>query len=200
MFGQDQQKRHVFFRILAFILSPIIVLIYVITLHIWDAMFTTSIPADATHVSTFYTPDPKIKQNHIAVLVVEGCFFGIIHVIGYFFTSFPSAVERKLWLVASVALTATLLVWVLIMIPFIGILSLIYKPTVAQRVHSDPVDWLPPKVGRRFDFLKTSFEVIRAVTYVVARIMILGLAMATLRKQPDNVFRIVDWTKLIPHL
>ena len=175
-------------------------LIYVITLHIWDAMYTTSIPTDATHVSAFYTPDPKIKENHIAVLVVKGCFFGIIHVVGYFFTSFPSPIERKLWLVASVTITATLLVWTLIMIPFIGILSLTYKPTVAQRVHSDPVDWLPSKVGQRFDFLKTSFQVIRAVTYVVGSIMILGLAMATLRKQPNNVFHILDWTKFIPHL
>lgn len=202
--GQDQQKRNVFFdaclRILTFILSPIIVLIYVISLLLWDVVYTTTIPADATHVSTFYTPDPKIKENHIVVLVVLGSFFGIAHILGCFFTNFPLTVERNLWLIASVAITAIPLAWTLVMVPTIGILSLIYKPTIAQQALSDPVAWLPPKVGRGFDFLKTSFQVTRAVTYVVARIMILGLAMALLRKQPDNVSRIIDWTKFIPHL
>src|SRR6266571_3015047 len=100
MLGRDQQKRNVFFeaclRILTFILSPIIVITYVISLLLWDVVYTTSIAADATHVSTFYTPDPKIKENHIAVLVLLGFFFGIIHVLGYFFTSFPIPVERDL--------------------------------------------------------------------------------------------------------
>jgi len=98
------------------------------------------------------------------------------------------------------AITVTPLAWLFIMTPIIGILSLIYKPTIAQQVQSDPVDWLPPKVGRGFNVLRNSLQVTRAVTYVVARVMILGLAMALLRNQPDNAFRIVDWTKFIPHL
>src|SRR6266511_3399502 len=181
MCGPGQQKGKFFFtglRILNFILSPIIILIYIISLLFWDVVYTTSIPADATHVSTFYTPDPKIGEDHIAALVLFGGFFGIIHILGYFFTSFPLPVERNVWLVASLVITVMPLAWILIMTPIT--LILIYKPTIVQQAQPDPANWLPPKAGRRFNLLKKCFQVIRAVTYVVARVVILGLALELL--------------------
>jgi len=203
MCGPGQQKGKFFFaclRILSFILSPIIILTYITSLLFWDVVYTTSIPADATHVSNFYTPDLKNGEDHIAALVLFGGFFGIIHILGYFFTSFPLPVERNVWLVASLVITVMPLAWILIMTPITSILILIYKPTIVQQAQPDPANWLPPKAGRRFNLLKKCFQVIRAVTYVVARVVILGLALELLRKQPDSAFRIVDWTKFIPHL
>ena len=203
MCGPGQQKGKFFFtglRILNFILSPIIILIYIISLLFWNVVYTTSIPADATHVSTFYTPDSKIGEDHIAALVLFGGFFGIIHILGYFFTSFPLPVERSLWLITSLVITVVPLAWTFIMTPIINILILIYKPMIVQQAQSDPASWLPPKAGQRFNLLKKCFEVTRAVTYVAARVVILGLAIEMLRNQPDSAFRIVDWTKFIPHL
>jgi len=100
----------------------------------------------------------------------------------------------KLRLVASLAITLSPLAWWFLLLPILLILTFIYKPTGAQWL-SGPEHWLPPKVSRWIHFGARSLQIAILFLYV-AGVVILGLAMALLRKQPDAVFRVLDRTKV----
>jgi len=95
------------FIIIVFLLgSPFFVFAYTFFYTISDILGTsTSFPADATHVPTFYVPQHRYpKYLHILLLMALGTIFGGIHCAGWNFL-FPTYAEQKLWRVASVGVT-----------------------------------------------------------------------------------------------
>jgi len=66
---------------------------------------STSFPADATHVPTFYVPSHRYPEYlHALLLIALGSIFGAIHCAGWNFP-FLASTEQKLWFVASLAVT-----------------------------------------------------------------------------------------------
>ena len=191
----QQEHRNIFVLrlvgILKLIVSPIIIILF----FFLDLIFTTSISADATHVPTFYAPMPTFNVAHISVLFSLTLFFGIPHILGYPFTTFPTIVERKLWFATSLVITLGPLAWNFILGSVVSILQIYYKPTRVQQ-QSGLIAWLPPKIYRPFNRGRRSCQAIVATAYAAARIVLIALAVAALRRQPDDVFRVLDWTKV----
>jgi len=160
-----------------------------------DLAYTTSIPADATSVATFYAPNPRYDNQHVALLMFQAFLFGALHILGYPFTRFPTFFEKKLWFIASLAITLVPLVMSSILILVMSIFAAVYHPTSVQK-RSGPEHWLPPKVYKRFNFGRRFLQIIFLFAYVAARVIILVVAVGLLRRQPDDVFRVLDWTNL----
>ena len=175
---------------------------------ILDLAFTTSIPADATHVTSFYAPNPQSDAQHVDLLLTQAYLFGAFHILGYHFTKFPTPFEGRVWLVASVAITLLPLAWRLLATLINSILVFFYKPTVAQQ-RLGPEHWLSSKVYKRVRFGRRFLQIILLFPYVAARVAILVLAVVSLRKPDGGVFRVLDWTQgfgkgqwiqFIPHI
>ena len=66
---------------------------------------SSSFPADATYVPTFYVPKHRYSKSfHNLFLIALGTIFGSIHCAGWHFP-FPTYAEQKLWHVASLVVT-----------------------------------------------------------------------------------------------
>src|SRR6266498_4371411 len=66
---------------------------------------SSSFPADATHVPTFYVPKHRYSEAfHALLLLALGTIFGAIHCAGWNLP-FPTHLEQKLWRIASLAVT-----------------------------------------------------------------------------------------------
>ena len=135
----------------------------------------------ASRVPPFYALETKSdKFSRMLVFALFGFIFGGIHVFGWNLT-YPKGIERKLWRATLLAIT---------IIPF----------TIA------PIDFLleNASLNGRFkkwardglDFIMTIFLVI----YVLARLSLIGQALALLRDQPLKALLVVDWTKYPPHI
>jgi len=135
-----------------------------------------SFPPDDTHVPTFYVPKHRYpKRYHILLLLSLGALFGGIHCSGWNF-SFPTHAEQKLWRVASLAVT-------IIPIATLPLGYIVISLEIGSFSHS-------------LSFLTL---ILCALTYVSARLLLLGLALALLRHLPPTAFIAINWTKFYPH-
>lgn len=160
--------------ILAFVLSPIIVIISAITLIFYDVMFTSSsFPVDASHVPTYYTPKTELPWYYYAIILSIQCIVvGGIHCAGWNL-AFPTDTQRDLWHGASLAVTILPSLSFLIHTTFSPIFKLQRVRTVVQ---------------------------ISVVVYVAAKVFLVAQALVLLKNQPPSAFLAVDWTKFIPHV
>ena len=125
-------------------------------------------------------------------MAILGSLFGGIHCVGWNFP-FPTHTEQKLWRVSALALTvlptgATAIVFI-----SLGIRKL--TKAIVRSTESVPTSLYddPNTISYIIMFL-TLF------TYVAARLVLLGQAVALLRDQPPTDFIDVDWTKFYPHM
>ena len=146
---------------------------------------STSFPADATHVPTFYVPSHRYPEYlHALLLIALGSIFGAIHCAGWNFP-FPASAEQKLWFVASLAVTIVPIA----VLPFAAIVSGIVELITTFNSSSD-ADESPFAISL----------LISMFAYVSARLVLLVLALALLRDLPPNAYIAVDWTKFYPHI
>lgn len=103
--------------------------------------------------------------------------FGAIHCFAWSF-DFPSETERLLWRIASLVTTASPAIWV------VFFLVLIAKGDSSFGL------------GVIISFL----SVIAIPIYLVGRIIILVLAVISLRSLPSSAYESVYWTTFIPHV
>ena len=147
---------------------------------------STSFPADATHVPTFYVPNHHYsKWIHAWLLIALGSTFGGIHCAGWNFP-FPAYAEQKLWRAASLAVTTIPIA----AFPFTVTVSCIVTPFLSIFKSSPDTD----------DSLRFLTFSISMLAYVSARLVLLGLALALLRHLPQSTYITVDWTKFYPHI
>jgi len=162
--------------IAALLLFPIIAFVHAFYYTLSDLALngSTSLSADATRVPTFYVPRHLLSAwIHTLLLVIFGCIFGGIHCVGWNFP-FPTYAEQQLWRVASLAVT--------IILASILIVRAIIKSRSA------------------IQYTAITSELIFTFMYASARLILLGQAVALLRRQPPNAFIAVDWTKVYPHI
>jgi len=145
-----------------------------------DILITSrSFPADAKHVPTFYVPEYGYSKKRLtSFLLVFATIFGAIHIAGWNLP-FPTEAERKLWRIASIAVAC-------LPIATLAVLFMVsYLITLCRA---------PPNLTKVLDYSTDPM-----LAYVVARLMLLGLAVALLRHQPPSAFIAVDWAKFYPH-
>lgn len=111
---------------------------------------------------------------------IAGALFGVVHCLAWHF-SFPSQVERVMWISASLGVvgscTAT----------FLTVLS---EPYI-NRLYN---------LQRVLCYLCTAPFAIATFIYPVARITLLVLALTSLRFLPTSALDTIDWVELVPHI
>lgn len=111
---------------------------------------------------------------------IAGALFGVVHCLAWHF-SFPSQVERVMWISASLGVvgscTAT----------FLTVLS---EPYI-NRLYN---------LHRVLCYLCTAPFAIATFIYPVARITLLVLALTSLRFLPTSALDTIDWVELVPHI
>lgn len=175
--------------ILAVLLWPVIMFTDAFFATIMDlaAGQSSSFPADATHVPTFYVPKHQRPDYfHALLLVALGTTFGGIHCAGWNLP-FPTYQEQKLWRIASLAVT----IIPIGVVPFVGITMLIFKLVRAVLKKSSSGD-----EGIRLSAVITALCIL---AYGSARLVLLGQALALLRHLPPTAFITVNWTNFYPH-
>jgi len=175
------------FSILLLLLLPTIAFSLIFFATIGDLVgASSSFPADATHVPTYYVPDNQYSEEfHIFLLLVLGTIFGGIHCAGWNLP-FPTSSEQKLWRVASLAVTIIPIGAVLIA----GITYLVVKFLLSI---------LKSTSSEYDETLAYTTIWISTIAYGSARLVLLGQALALLRHPHPTAFISVDWTKFYPH-
>jgi len=174
----------IFLLVTTVLLLPLFSLLFLIS-FIFTAVFgiitTSTVTPNSFHVPSFYSPTTKSdKYSRMVVFAIFGVIFGGLHCIGWNFT-YPTAFEQHIWRASSLAITV---------IPLI----------VA------PIDYILENYKLDKGFLKVVRLILDLIMtillfiYVPARLTLIGLAFALLRKQPQDAFLAVDWNQYIPHL
>ncbi|KDQ59713.1 hypothetical protein JAAARDRAFT_175201 [Jaapia argillacea MUCL 33604] len=136
----------------------------------------------AMNVPAFYagklTPEEG-RRVGVFILPTIAIAFGAIHCIAWDF-DFPTHIEQWLWRRAATTITCA---------PVVMVIYWALKSTDPQRASS----WL--LVG-----LLRVFVVVTFFFYVICRIILLALALSSLRSLPHGAFHTIAWTGYIPHL
>lgn len=156
------------------------------------------------------------RATHVGIILFMITFYGAIHVMGWNFT-FPSSIEKILWRVSGLVILCTTTVFCLLEFGW-GI----YRAWYSLRLNEQPIRPMSifyvftnriekiaganglPVHDEKFDAeLVTighiSVIVPLVVLYMLARIYVVGEALASLRALPAGAYKDVDWTKFIPH-
>lgn len=122
--------------------------------------------------------DVQIDKADIVTSVIT-ILFGAVHCFAWFF-DFPSEAEQLLWRIASVATTASPIIWTILY-------TLKFLKDTGRDVDLswDTIDRVGPYV---------------VPFYLVARAMLLVLAFASLRSLTPAAYKTVYWTTFIPHI
>lgn len=132
-------------------------------------------------VPRFSAGDPSRVQISQADLVTSiiTILFGAIHCFAWSF-EFPSETERLLWRIASVIITASPVVW-----------ATLFGSLLLSDMANDMSG---------FATVLSVLTVIAIPIYLVARAIILVIALLGLRSLPPAVYETVYWTTFIPHV
>lgn len=114
-----------------------------------------------------------------AAAALLGIVFGATHCLAWWF-AFPTWQEQMLWRISSA---------IIVLVPVFYVL--LYGFLLVK---------LLPSGQGWFQVLSRSSQLIAAIGYIAARILLLGLTITTLRSLPDDAFSTVPWTKYIPHI
>lgn len=129
----------------------------------------------------FYSEDagvrPLLRSSSIA-----GALFGAIHCLAWNF-GFPSHFEKIMWRTASLGIVGSC------SMTLVGVT--IWKP-FSFIVRHFLTNWA------RLIIVAVKASV--SLTYSVARITLLVLAVTSLRNLPPSALNTVDWTELVPHI
>ena len=163
-----------------------------IALSLYGVMAAGFIPSGATHVPTFYSPEPDSEVVVFRVIFpILGALFGGIHCLGWTLT-FPTETEKKIWEISSLTITIIPVLYFLITfsskLPTGDGLSGIWKSQTVKTVL------------RAIGGLVAIISVALSWVYLAARIILLVEAIELMRKQPPSAFLEVDWTRFVPHI
>jgi len=131
-------------------------------------------------VGTFYPLEWEQETEASAwyLLIIIALAFGSVHCIGWSFV-FPSSTERTLWRLASVFITS---------FPIALFLSLYPAVLISCCVEDLPT------------FVEMFFPSLQLFLYILSRLVLLILAVLSLRSLPPETYHIVHWTSFIPHI
>lgn len=116
-----------------------------------------------------------------------GAMFGVVHCLAWHF-SFPSPVEQVIWRTASLAVVGSGAVTMLtILVHYLHF-----------ETHLVRGFWV--SLTYRFGLICLGLCALTSFIYPIARIMLLVLAVISLRTLPPSAFATSDWIKLVPHI
>ncbi|KAG2051829.1 hypothetical protein BDR06DRAFT_1010126 [Suillus hirtellus] len=136
-------------------------------------------------VQTFHCGSIKLEDLDVTILAAAGLLmatiFGSVHCMAWFF-AFPTYYEQVLWHTSAIAITSTPCVEPCVL----------YVEDILEDF--DISNWL--YVTRIF----SSAILIFPIVYITGRGILLVLMFTTLRNLPPDVYQVVSWTALVPHL
>jgi hypothetical protein len=147
-------------------------------------------------VPTFYTGQPPPQQYELANIITLSIsvLFGVVHCLAWLFP-FSSAIEKTLWRVFSVMMTA---VPASILLAF-GMLEWSFRRTKSKMPRHVQRD-NHPEPPFFFHMVHFLAYVIGGPLYLAARVGTFVIALKSLTSLPYGSFQTIPWTKLIPHL
>jgi len=159
---------------------------------------TGSFESGRSHVPTFYAPTPSFDLDYLPLLVLPlaATIFGALHCIGWNFY-FPSPVEQRLWRIGSLAIT---------LLPTIHfpLIALVFIERFIKKRYgvliSDVIVFMQGGSMALFSAFYLLVLLASVVTYVLARLLLLTLAIILLKKQPESAFYAIDWANSWPHV
>ena len=197
---QNQGNEHSLLRwfllstagLLLLLFLPLVGFLALVLASLREVVFTDTIPEDATHVPAFYSSETDSNNlSFFVILTLCGFIFGGIHCLGWNL-DFPSRAESTIWRVASLTVTLT--------------------PPISTFCHV--LGHLMDNIPRRGGKLGTAMYIITSIlvaglfvlavlptsVFVLARLVLLVEAFASLRHQPTTAFQPVNWAKFLPHV
>jgi hypothetical protein len=154
---------------------------------------STNIPPDAARVPTFYALRMDATKEYLMDCIMSFCamIFGSIHCIAWHFP-FPSLTERTMWRVSSliiVCVPTVLLSFSVLRLVFIRPFSIFNRPVLVGFTDIDTMDRT-----------KVVFVLnVGLAAYIPSRIIIVFLALFSLRSLGEKVFEDINWTSFFPH-
>lgn len=142
---------------------------------------------------------------------LAGALFGAMHCLAWNF-EFPSHVERIMWRAASVGLASTCVVLMLVAIMrkvlsshalSVNVTSARVK-SISLRLKRRPADADADVDAEAVTVTAADYTDISLCVYLeyyfVARIILLAVAITSLRLLPPSTFDTIDWIESIPHI
>ena len=178
-----------------FIVRPVVVL--------YESLFrvvnTERITTNASHVPTFYAPQPYSNDNPwiAIVLAIVAAIFGGLHLIAWGF-QFPSHIEQSLWRIGSLTITAFptgCLAFILFAV-FVFLGQLFFENKLGVGI---PATGVMDNVKIILGLMAAFVGGMGLAAYMFARLLLVTQAVVLLRKQPDSAFYAIDWSRFFLH-
>lgn len=135
----------------------------------------------------FYSEDAETKPLFTAASVA-GALFGGVHCLAWHF-SFPSQADQILWRVASLGIVSTCAM------SFVGTWILDLVNDLRRKYEAIR------RIPRSFLLsLIIILMLISSVVYFISRLVLLVLAVTSLRSLPSSAFDTVNWVEIVPHI
>lgn len=159
-----------------------------------DMLGTTSrsqqVPEDSRRFPPFYAYPHEHKPEDIPMtpLIMGsllGSIFGIIHIIGWNLR-FATRVEKLLWRSAAS---------VIVIVPLFSVLTILSARKLLHR--KNQVDNWPYKLRVLLFGLLAG---ILALSYIIARVILLGVMCTSLRALPPSQLQDITWVTDFPHI
>lgn len=131
----------------------------------------------------FYSEDTQYYPL-FSMFSIAGAMFGAVHCLAWGF-SFPSHVEKIMWIFASLGI--------------VGSCTAALYGSIFSSVGDAEGSWEAIFVGL-MAIVGLIAMGLAFFVYPVARIILLVIAVTTLRSLPPSAFATVDWVELIPHI
>lgn len=118
---------------------------------------------------------------------IAGALFGGVHCLAWHF-SFPSHAEQVIWKTASLGIAGVCVLW------FVGTHTWKYIDDLDEHDDLDEVYSYP-----RF-LLRVVLLLLTTLVYSISRLLLLTLAVTSLRSLPPSAFDTVQWVEFVPHI
>ncbi|KAF4607612.1 hypothetical protein EYR38_001684 [Pleurotus pulmonarius] len=136
----------------------------------------------------------KSEKYSLALCGLAGSLFGAIHCIAWRF-QFPTAVEKAVWRVASIVVTAAPLLWYLI----VSAIVMLVKIKTTSEV-SGASRWVIALLESLIRYIGMALVPVILYSYFFARLFLIIESFVSLRSLSPEAFQVVTWTTFIPHI
>jgi len=149
---------------------------------------SANISLNATCVPTFYALRMGAAKEYPVDCIISFCamIFGAIHCIAWDFP-FPSQTEKMMWRASSL---------IIVCIPFLTLCFSLLRLIFIRDVSVGMTDIDTPHRAKVMFVL----NIIGLIVYIPSRIILVFLALLSLRSLKEKALEDLDWTSIIPHV